>query len=307
MSPPARGSIVLTLADGLSLVLAGADGAVGGSGAVAAGEPWSRGPVPPDGRTRPYPTARLQKGLLLYDGARGLAEEGVGFGVPVLKRGVRAVFAGGVDAEAHDDGRLCTIRALYRMDLVERLAGAGGEVVAPRLLYAAKDALAALHRHAPAARGLLTAASSALRRRFGWETVYVPSGSDRGGTRHLRRGSRPRDGARTRRPRGSAPGGDRGGCDERAGRAGLRPVRGRRRRRHVRRRHRVVGRGDRAGRTLRQSVRPGGLRRGAGRGRDAAARPRAGRRPARVGRVRTHGSGRTVAVSRYELHVGRVP
>ena len=35
-----------------------------------------------------YPTRRLQKGLLLLDGEQELAEEGVGFGVPVLKRGV---------------------------------------------------------------------------------------------------------------------------------------------------------------------------------------------------------------------------
>lgn len=147
-------SLVVTLADGLSLVLPGAGGAA-----------------------RAYPTVRLQRGLLLVDGARDLAEEGVGFGVPVLKCGVRAVFAGGMEAEAQDEGRVCTIRTVYKMDLVERLSVAGGGTVKPRALYAAKDALAALHRRVPAARGPLTAASSALRRRFRWETVYVPAAS----------------------------------------------------------------------------------------------------------------------------------
>ena len=59
------------------------------------------------------------------------------------------------------------------MDLVERLAGPDGARVGSRTLYAAKDALAALHRRAPALRGLLTATSSGLRRAFGWETTYV--------------------------------------------------------------------------------------------------------------------------------------
>lgn len=177
MSAAVDTSVVVTLADGLSLVLPATDGAAGSRDAAAVGATASGGSVRPDGKTRAYPTGRLQKGLLLFDGARGLAEEGVGFGVPVLKYGVQAVFAGGVDVEAHGDGRLCTIRAVYRMDLVERLSLSGGGVVRPRALYASKDALAALHRRVPALRGLLTAASTTLRRRFGWETVYVPWGS----------------------------------------------------------------------------------------------------------------------------------
>lgn len=47
-----------------------------------------------DGR---YPAARLQRGLLLVCPGRDLAEEGVGFGVPVLKRGAQTVFAGALD------------------------------------------------------------------------------------------------------------------------------------------------------------------------------------------------------------------
>ena len=41
-----------------------------------------------------YPTARLQKGFLLFQDGQELAEEGVGFGVPVLKRGIQTIFPG---------------------------------------------------------------------------------------------------------------------------------------------------------------------------------------------------------------------
>lgn len=151
-------NVRVELADGLSLEMVPA-----GRGDDAAGA---------DG----FPSARLQRGLLLRDGPADLAEEGVGFGVPVLKCGAHTVFPGGADLEVREDGPLCTIRAVYRMDLVERLAGARGGTLRSRPLYAAKDALAALHRRLPAARRVLTAASSALRRRFRWRTVYVPVG-----------------------------------------------------------------------------------------------------------------------------------
>ena len=64
--------------------------------------------------------------------------------------------------------------AAYRMDLVERLDARAGGAVHARLVYAAKDALAAAHRRVPALRRPLTATSSALRRRLGWSTTYRP-------------------------------------------------------------------------------------------------------------------------------------
>ena len=54
-----------------------------------------------DGR---YPAARLQKGLLLVCPGRDLAEEGVGFGVPVLKRGAQTVFPGAMELRQGGDG-----------------------------------------------------------------------------------------------------------------------------------------------------------------------------------------------------------
>ena len=162
-----------------------------------------------DGR---YPAARLQRGLLLVCPGRDLAEEGVGFGVPVLKRGAQTVFAGalelrqggapgdegapgaegmpGDEAAPGRDGAAWQATAVFEMNLVERLAArgsarpgpeagpAGGRSDAPgggprsRSFYAVRDALAALHRRVPPLRGPLTAISNAVRRGFGLVTTF---------------------------------------------------------------------------------------------------------------------------------------
>jgi hypothetical protein len=119
-----------------------------------------------------YPTKRLQKGLLLLDGHQELAEEGVGFGVPVLKRGVQTIFPGEMELAWGRSGPVWEVTAVFGMDLVERLARPGGASLQSGVLYAAKDSLAALHRRVPPLRVPLTTASSTLRRVFGWVTTY---------------------------------------------------------------------------------------------------------------------------------------
>jgi hypothetical protein len=99
----------------------------------------------------------------------------VGFGVPVLKRGVQTIFPGSMTLTTGADGPDWQITATYRLDLVERLAHVGG-IVRPRLVYAARDSLAAAHRRVPALRRPLAATSDALRRLLGWRTTYEPAG-----------------------------------------------------------------------------------------------------------------------------------
>jgi hypothetical protein len=159
-----------------------------------------------------YPAARLQRGLLLVCPGRDLAEEGVGFGVPILKRGAQTVFPGamelrqggapggegttgaegapGSEAASGRNGADWQATAIFEMNLVERLAARGstgpgpeagpgdGRSGAPgggprsRSFYAVRDALAALHRRVPPLRGLLTATSNAVRRGFGLVTTF---------------------------------------------------------------------------------------------------------------------------------------
>jgi hypothetical protein len=119
-----------------------------------------------------YPTARLQRGLLLLDAGRDLAEEGVGFGVPVLKRGALTIFPGGVQLAERRDGRSQAITATFQMNLVERLAGTDGRGPTSWCFYAVRDLLAALHRRLPPLRRPLTTISNTVRRRRGWVTTF---------------------------------------------------------------------------------------------------------------------------------------
>jgi len=154
-------SLVVPLLDGLSLALAGdLDGGADGDGGPAPG----------------FATGRLARGLLLRDGERELAEEGVGFGVPILKRGLQTIFPGRLSLVKRGVAGERSITAVFHMDLVERLAAPGSPSLSSPALYTAKNALAALHRRVPVLRGPLTGLSSALRRAFGWVTTFEEAG-----------------------------------------------------------------------------------------------------------------------------------
>jgi hypothetical protein len=127
---------------------------------------------PPSYRNE-YPTARLQKGFLLLDRGRELAEEAVGFGVPVLKRGLQTIFPGSVALTWLQRGSTWEITALFKLNLVEKISIGANTYVENRSLYAIKNFLEAMIRRLPIFRELLTAASSKLRQAFGWETTFV--------------------------------------------------------------------------------------------------------------------------------------
>jgi hypothetical protein len=123
-----------------------------------------------------YPTARLQKGFLLLDQGLELAEEAIGFGVPVLKRGLQTIFPGAVALTWQRRGSTWEITALFKLNLVEKISRGGNENLENRLVYSVKNLLAAVIRHLPVFRGPLTTISSKLRRMFNWETTYADAG-----------------------------------------------------------------------------------------------------------------------------------
>ena len=123
-----------------------------------------------------YSTASLQKGLLLFDQGQELAEEAVGFGVPVLKRELQTIFPGYATLTWLQHATLWNITARYRLDLVEGISRPGHSALGINYFYVAKNALAAIIRSRPFLRGPLTDFSSLLRRAFHLETVYTQAG-----------------------------------------------------------------------------------------------------------------------------------
>jgi hypothetical protein len=119
-----------------------------------------------------YPTARLQKGFLLLKDGQELAEEGVGFGVPVLKQGIQTIFPGQLELATQNKGSIQEVTAKFAMNLEEKIGRPGFGSVESTPVYTIKNSLAALIRRLPQLRGLLTATSNALRRVFGWETTF---------------------------------------------------------------------------------------------------------------------------------------
>jgi hypothetical protein len=127
-------------------------------------------PQPSSGKE--YSTAGLQKGWILCKSGEELSEEAVGFGVPVIQRGLTTVFPGTVDLETRRYDSREEIIAVFHMNLAEKIAGLDRRTAGNKLLYAVKENLASVYRRMPPLRKPLTALSSILRNIFRWRTVY---------------------------------------------------------------------------------------------------------------------------------------
>jgi hypothetical protein len=126
-----------------------------------------------DGTRCGYPTDCLGKGLTLECDGTDLAEEGVGFGVPIIKQGLQAVFPGTARVILQDAGRqhLCVE---YPMELRERLALQGSSVLESRPVNYLKEIAGALHRAYPWARAGLNAVSRHVRNAFTIRSIFEP-------------------------------------------------------------------------------------------------------------------------------------
>jgi hypothetical protein len=123
-----------------------------------------------------YPTSRLMRGFLMKYHGLDLAEEAVGFGLPVLKQGLQTIFAGNIELDFLHRNSTWVVTAIYSMNLVEKIARPGNASIKNKPLYAAKNYLAALIRQFPSMRAPLTGLSGALRGTFAWETTYEEAG-----------------------------------------------------------------------------------------------------------------------------------
>jgi hypothetical protein len=127
-------------------------------------------------RDASYPTGRIQKGLVLYYDGLDLSEEAVGFGVPILKRGLQTIFPGEVELHPHAGSSGQQLSARYKLNLEEKIARIGNGTIHNWLVYTGKNSLAAIIRRLPFMRGLLTRTSNLLRSTLAWETTYEPTG-----------------------------------------------------------------------------------------------------------------------------------
>jgi hypothetical protein len=123
-----------------------------------------------------YPTGKMQKGWVLFCDKQDLSEEAVGFGVPILKRGLQTIFPGEVELQPDPISPERKFTARYKLNLEEKIARPGSGKVNNRLVYAAKNMLAGMIRGLPVVRRLLTNTSNLLRSTFGWQTTYEPAG-----------------------------------------------------------------------------------------------------------------------------------
>ncbi len=122
-----------------------------------------------------YPTCRIQKGLLLSFGDIDLEEEGIGFGVPVLKFGYEAIFPGRASINSStDEDKTFTVD--YDLNLAERTALKGRKINS-RTFYRLKEFLASLHRELPCLRKIITHVFGTTGQAIGTVTLFeeVPS------------------------------------------------------------------------------------------------------------------------------------
>jgi len=119
-----------------------------------------------------YPSSRIQKGLILRHGNRYLSEEGVGFGVPILKFGQETVFPGYWKARVkrHEDSTL--VEADFVLNLMVRISR-NGRIIRNHGLHKTRELLSFLHRSCPFLRKSLSFSSELLRGAFSLEDIFI--------------------------------------------------------------------------------------------------------------------------------------
>ncbi len=119
-----------------------------------------------------YPSSRIRKGLVLVHENRDLSEEGIGFGVPVLKFGHETIFPGNACITTENVGDTNVVKVDYDMNLVERMVVKSSKRIDSKAFYKIKEYFSRLHREYPLLRGILVKSSNLLKRTCGIETGF---------------------------------------------------------------------------------------------------------------------------------------
>lgn len=109
---------------------------------------------------------------MLLCGGQDLSEEGVGFGVTVIKIGNEAVFPGSGSWKTELNEYGATIEAEYSMNLVGKLAAGGRRINCPTF-YRARDWLASQYRVHPELRKGILYGSEFFRRVMSMNDAFV--------------------------------------------------------------------------------------------------------------------------------------
>ncbi|MBI4303365.1 MAG: hypothetical protein HY665_03400 [Chloroflexi bacterium] len=115
-----------------------------------------------------YPTDRLQKGWLLRYGDDILAEEGTGFGLPLIRCGYRTVFPS--RAEVVEEGEALVVD--YVLNLLERVGPKGRKSITNEFFGWARESFCALHRRLPPLRKSLASLFDGARSLLNLETRF---------------------------------------------------------------------------------------------------------------------------------------
>jgi hypothetical protein len=138
-----------------------------------------------------FPSNVLPKGLVLLSGDEELCEEGVGFGVPVLKKRLETVFPGSfrIRSGAVDHA---AFGIEFDMNRVARLSLEKSGSLIGGFLNSVKELTATMHRKLPFTRRPLNAVSNLMRALLTIKTTFIPAPS--AGTVLVEFGFRPGDG-----------------------------------------------------------------------------------------------------------------
>ena len=118
-----------------------------------------------------FPASKIQKGLVLGLSDQDLSEEGVGFGLPVLKLGLESIFPGSWRMSAEKYHAFSLIKADFEMNLAARMAK-GNHVVNNHIFCLVKETFSKIHREHPRFRSRMSNLSDILRKNLGLEDVF---------------------------------------------------------------------------------------------------------------------------------------